>query len=99
MPKYKKLLTPGAIIAMGFGGTILLGALLLTLPFATRSGNSAGFSDALFTAASATCVTGLVVQDTFRYWSGFGQFIILLLIQIGGMGVITMSIAVFALSG
>lgn len=99
MQKYKKLLTPGAIIAMGFGGTILLGTLLLMLPFATRSGNSAGFSDALFTATSATCVTGLVVQDTFQYWSGFGQFIILLLIQIGGMGVITMSIAVFALTG
>ena len=99
MQKRKKLLTPGAIIAMGFGGTILLGTLLLMLPFASRSGNITCFSDALFTATSATCVTGLVVQDTFQYWSGFGQFIILLLIQIGGMGVITMSIAVFALTG
>ena len=55
--------------------------------------------DALFTAASATCVTGLVIHDTWSYWSGFGQAVILLLIQVGGMGVVTMAIAVSAFTG
>ena len=64
------------------------------LPFASADGRSASFFDALFTATSATCVTGLVVQDTATYWSGFGQLIILLLIQIGGMGVVTIAVAV-----
>ena len=87
----KRRLTNGQIIAVGFFAIILLGALLLCLPFATRSGESASFFDALFTATSATCVTGLVVQDTALYWSGFGQAVILVLIQIGGMGFITIS--------
>ncbi|MDO4272724.1 MAG: potassium transporter TrkG [Eubacteriales bacterium] len=90
---------PGKIIAIGFGGTIFLGALLLTLPFATRDGRGASFFDALFTSTSATCVTGLVLHDTWSYWSLFGQFILLLLIQIGGMGVVTMAIAVFLFTG
>lgn len=87
----KRRLTNGQIIAVGFFAIILLGALLLCLPFATRSGESASFFDALFTATSATCVTGLIVQDTALYWSGFGQAVILVLIQIGGMGFITIS--------
>lgn len=90
---------PGQVIIAGFGGTILLGALLLTLPIATKSGTSAGFFDALFTATSATCVTGLVLHDTYTYWSTFGQVIILMLIQIGGMGVVTMAIAVVMFTG
>lgn len=68
------------------------------LPAASRSGTATNFTDALFTATSAVCVTGLVVQDTGTYWSAFGQGIILILIQIGGMGVITLSVAFTTLS-
>ena len=72
----------------------LLGSLLLMLPIATKSGQCTSFLDALFTATSAVCVTGLVVNDTATYWSLFGQGVILLLIQIGGMGIITIAIAI-----
>ena len=74
------------IIAMGFAGLILLGAGLLTLPAASRSGVSCGFFPALFTATSATCVTGLVLYDTYTQWSPFGQTVIITLIEIGGLG-------------
>ena len=74
------------IMAFAFLGIILLGALLLDLPFASRDGNSAGFMTSLFTATSATCVTGLVLADTFTQWSGFGQAVILTMIEIGGLG-------------
>lgn len=87
----KQRLSGGQVIALGFFSIILLGALLLCLPIASRSGEPASFFDALFTATSATCVTGLVVQDTALYWSYFGQAVILLLIQVGGMGFITIS--------
>lgn len=66
--------------------TILVGTILLLLPFSTRSGESAGFETALFTATSASCVTGLIIEDTYTFWSPFGQGVILLLIQIGGLG-------------
>ncbi|MBR6488255.1 MAG: Trk family potassium uptake protein [Clostridiales bacterium] len=69
------------------------------LPFATADGKGASFADALFTATSATCVTGLIVQDTATYWSGFGQAVILIMIQVGGMGVVTMAVAVSVASG
>ena len=69
------------------------------LPWATQSGQSASFADALFTSTSAVCVTGLIVQDTATYWSEFGQFIILILIQIGGLGVVTMAVSFAVLSG
>ena len=72
---------------------------MLTLPFATADGEGASFPDALFTATSAICVTGLVVQDTATYWSAFGQGVILLMIQIGGMGVVTLAVAITMLSG
>lgn len=91
--------TPFRIIALGFLSLILVGACLLMLPFSSRSGEATGFGDALFTAVSATCVTGLIVKDTATYWSGFGQAVILILIQIGGMGVVTMGIAIMRLSG
>jgi len=78
-------------ILLGFVFLIVFGALLLMLPFATRTGEWTNFLDALFTSASASCVTGLVVYDTATRWSWFGQLVILLLIQIGGMGVITMT--------
>lgn len=95
----RRSMPPGKVITVGFGGTILLGALLLTLPFATRDGRGASFFDALFTSTSATCVTGLVLHDTWSYWSLFGQSVLLMLIQIGGMGVVTMAVAVFLFTG
>ena len=77
------------IILLGFLCTILIGSLLLSLPFATKNGITVSYVDALFTATTATCVTGLVTVTTATTWSGFGQAVILLLIQIGGLGVIT----------
>lgn len=79
-------ITSFRIIILGFFSVILLGSFFLMLPQATQDGMGASFSDALFTATSAVCVTGLVVHDTATYWSFFGQTIIVLLIQIGGMG-------------
>ncbi|WP_246627982.1 TrkH family potassium uptake protein [Paenibacillus oenotherae] len=80
----------------GFALIILLGGLLLSLPFASRDGTSTAFIDALFTATSATCVTGLVTVDTGSHYSVAGQIIILILIQIGGLGFMTMA-TLFAL--
>ena len=86
------------VIAVMFALIILLGAGLLTLPAASRSGVSCGFRGALFTATSATCVTGLSLFDTFTQWSGFGQIVILCLIQIGGLGFMSAAtLVVFAL--
>lgn len=79
------------MIAIGFLLIILIGALLLSLPLASRSGERLPFMDALFTATSATCVTGLVVHDTYTQFSLFGQLVILLLIQIGGLGFMTVA--------
>lgn len=87
------------VIILGFFSVILLGSLLLMLPFATRDGHGASFADGLFTATSAVCVTGLIVHDTATYWSEFGQVIILTLIQIGGMGVVTIAVAIAVASG
>ena len=97
-PRHKHV-TSFQIIILGFLSLIILGSLLLMLPFATADGNSATFSDALFTATSATCVTGLVVRDTATYWSLFGQCVILVLIQIGGMGIVTAAVAFVSISG
>lgn len=99
MGTIKKRLSSSQIIILGFAGVILFGSILLTLPFSTRDGHGALFSDALFTATSAVCVTGLVVQDTATYWSTFGQAVIIALIQIGGMGVVTVAIAISSFSG
>jgi len=99
MAHLKKQLTSSQIIILGFAAVIILGALLLMLPIATQDNTGAAFTDALFTSTSAVCVTGLVVKDTATYWSGFGQAVILFLIQIGGMGVVTVAIAVSVLSG
>ncbi|HLA25513.1 MAG TPA: TrkH family potassium uptake protein [bacterium] len=79
-------LNPAQTIVAGFAGVILVGALLLSLPVATESGTSPPFLTALFTATSAVCVTGLVVVDTATTWSLFGELVILVLIQIGGLG-------------
>ena len=96
---HRRRLSSAQIILFGFALVILVGALVLMLPFATNSGQSASFWDALFTSTSAVCVTGLIVQDTAVYWSGFGQAVILLLIQIGGMGVVTVAAAITMASG
>lgn len=89
-----KRLSGMQLIAGGFFIIILTGTLLLMLPFATKSGESTSFLTALFTATSATCVTGLIVVDTFSHWTLFGQLILLCLIQIGGLGFITIGITV-----
>ena len=86
-------LTYPQLVVLGYLVIITMGTVLLSFPMATRSNVSVGFVDALFTATSATCVTGLVVYDTFTHWSLFGQIVIMTLIQIGGLGfmaVITM---------
>lgn len=95
----KKKLTSFQVIILGFFAVILLGTFLLMLPISSREGLGTPFFDALFTSTSAVCVTGLVVYDTATYWSFFGQFVILLLIQIGGMGVITVAAAFAMISG
>ena len=99
MGRMPRRLTRSQIIVLGFLGAILLGAFLLMLPISTADGKGATFADAVFTATSATCVTGLVVQDTATYWSYFGQAVILLLIQVGGMGVVTFAVAITVASG
>ncbi len=96
---HKRKISSSQIILFGFAGVILLGTFLLMLPFAAKSGGWTSFWDALFTSTSAVCVTGLIVQDTATYWSGFGQGVILLLIQIGGMGVVTVAAAITMASG
>ena len=87
------------IIITGFLAVILIGALLLTLPLSAADGQWMPFGDALFTAASAVCVTGLVVRDTASSWSLFGQSVILILIQIGGLGVVSVTAMIAAASG
>ncbi|MFH5835401.1 TrkH family potassium uptake protein [Proteiniclasticum sp. C24MP] len=89
--KKKRNMSPFKILAIGFLTVILTGAILLTLPIATQSGEITSFLDSIFTATSAVCVTGLVVLDTGTYWSTFGQVIILTLIEIGGLGFMAMS--------
>ena len=84
--KKRLKLMPTQIIAITFAMIILLGAVLLTLPAASRDGISCGFRPALFTATSATCVTGLVMYDTWTQWSAFGQIVIISLIEVGGLG-------------
>lgn len=86
------------IIILGFAGVILVGALLLMLPLASAEGSVTPFPKTLFTATSAVCVTGLVVEDTGSYWSVFGQAILLVLIQVGGLGVVTVAVFFVMLS-
>lgn len=95
----KNKFTSFQIIILGFAAVILIGALLLMLPVSSKAGIITPFNEALFTSTSAVCVTGLVVQDTATYWSWFGQGIILILIQIGGLGVITIAVSFALLSG
>ena len=97
MQRVQKL-TPTKTILLGYCFIILLGTLLLLLPAATRPTASTSFLDALFTATSATCVTGLVRFDTFAHWTLFGQSVILALIQIGGIGFMTFAISLVSLT-
>lgn len=92
-------LNPPRVLAMGFGGLILIGAILLNLPVASKTGESIGFLNALFTSASAVCVTGLVVVNTGEFWSLFGQIVIIILIQMGGLGFMTMATLVALILG
>ena len=87
---------PTQIMVIGFALVILIGAILLNLPISTQNGEQIGFLNALFTSTSAVCVTGLVVVDTATYWSIFGQVVIIILIQIGGLGFMTVT-TLFAL--
>jgi len=82
---------PSLMMVIGFLAVIFAGALLLMTPLASRSGTWTDFMTALFTATSATCVTGLVLVDTAQHWNNFGQLIILLLIQVGGLGFMTIA--------
>lgn len=96
MRKFLRKLSVGQIIAIGYALVILLGSFLLSLPFSSKDLNWTPYLNALFTATSATCVTGLVIYDTFTHWTIFGQIVILLLIQIGGIGFMSI-ITLFAM--
>ena len=87
------------IIILSFFSLIFVGAILLMLPISSQSRTFTSFSDALFTSVSATCVTGLIVKDTATHWSLFGKAVIITLIQIGGMGVITIGLAIITVTG
>lgn len=91
----RKWFNPTQILVVGFAMTILVGALILMTPLSSASGQWTDFVSALFTATSAVCVTGLIVVDTGTYWSGFGQFVIIALIQIGGLGFMTFTTLAF----
>ncbi len=95
----KKKLSSFQAIILGFLGVIVVGTVLLMLPISVKDGHNALFEDALFTATSAVCVTGLIVKDTAIYWSYFGQAVILVLIQIGGLGIISVAAFIAIISG
>ena len=97
--KHKIHISTAQAVTLGFAALILLGAFLLMLPIASKERCVTPFHDAVFTATSAVCVTGLVVHDTASYWSVFGQSIILVLIQIGGLGVVMVAVLFFIMSG
>lgn len=99
MKSLKENLDPAKILVLGFAILIFIGAFLLTLPIATEDGKGLAFLDALFTATSATCVTGLVVVDTGETFSLFGEIVILILIQVGGLGFMTFATFLFVLLG
>ena len=90
--------TTTKLIVFGYLAVITTGTLLLMLPVSNRQMTAAPFMDAWFTATSATCVTGLVLHDTYTFWSEFGQGVILLLIQIGGIGFMTIAISALAIT-
>ena len=85
----RKNMTAWQVLALGYLVVVIIGALLLCLPIATREGESTTFTNALFTSTSATCVTGLITYDTNTHWTLFGQIVIICLIQLGGLGFMT----------
>ena len=95
----KRQMNSFQFIILGFAAVIVIGALILMLPVSSKSGEVTPFYEALFTATSAVCVTGLVVLDTASHWSVFGQSVILIMIQIGGLGVVTVAASFALLSG
>ncbi|MBQ8400952.1 MAG: H(+)-transporting ATPase [Clostridia bacterium] len=95
----KKRITPGRLIALGFAMVILLGTVLLFLPVSHKPGAEVSFTDALFTATSAVCVTGLLTVDAGSVFSAFGQVVLLFLIQIGGLGITSIGVGILALTG
>jgi trk system potassium uptake protein TrkH len=99
MEKFKKHMSSFRLILGGFFLVILAGALLLMTPLASQSGQWTSFLDALFTSTSAVCVTGLIVHDTATYWNMFGQVVIIILIQIGGIGVVTAVVSIARYAG
>lgn len=94
--RFKKMSATGMIM-LGFLSIILIGTLILMTPFASRDGNTTPFIDAIFTATSATCVTGLVIADTYQKWNLLGQLVIITLIQIGGIGFMTIGVYIATL--
>lgn len=99
MKKVKLKLSVWQVLALGYLAAILIGSALLSLPFATKQGESTSYLNALFTSTSATCVTGLAPYDTGTHWSLFGQIVILLLIQLGGLGFMTFVSVIFQIFG
>lgn len=97
--KKKSIYTPVRILALGFAIVIVIGAILLSLPVASQSGEITPFIDCIFTSTSAVCVTGLVVIDTGTYWTYFGKTVIMLLIEIGGLGFMSVATLVFLVLG
>lgn len=92
-------LTPARLLVLGYLCVIVLGTVLLILPVSSRPDGGATFMDALFTTVSASCVTGLIVRPTYTYWSEFGQAVILILIQMGGIGFMTVIFSLMRLGG
>lgn len=97
--KRKRRLSATQLILLGFLAAIAAGSLLLSLPFASASGTATGYLDALFTAATSVCVTGLTVVDTFSHWSLAGKIIILALIQLGGLGIVSFTTGIMLMMG
>lgn len=97
--KRKNIYTPVQILAIGFAIVILIGAILLSLPIASQSGKITPFVDCIFTSTSAVCVTGLVTLDTGTYWTYFGKTVIMFLIEIGGLGFMSVATLVFLILG
>lgn len=95
----KREMSTAQMIALGFAAAVLIGSLLLCLPVCSSDGTWTNYLDALFTATTSVCVTGLVVVDTYAHWNAFGQGVILLLIQCGGLGIVTLTTALMVLIG
>jgi trk system potassium uptake protein TrkH len=94
-----KEINPSMVLILGFAAVILFGAILLNMPAASKDHQSVGFINALFTSTSAICVTGLIVVNTSQHWTVFGQTVIMFLIQIGGLGFMTMATLIAVLMG